>query len=648
VTTALRALLTLLVAALALAAPVRAQDKLSVPDYGERIHSFVSDIVVGRDGSLHVTETIRIRSEGNQVRHGIYRDFPTRYARDGRTVRVGFDVEDVRRDGETEEWDTESIDNGTRVRIGSEDEFVTVGDHVYTIVYRTTRQLGFFADYDELYWNVTGNGWVFPIDSAEAHIRLSQAVPFGNRAFYTGPEGAKDSNAEIVEERPGEIRIRTTQHLNAYEGLTVAVAWQKGVVEQPVPPSARDQWLERNAPLIAAGLALAGLGFFYYYAWRRAGRGPVPGTVVPLFAPPENMSAAAVRFVRRMGFDNRAFASAIVESGVRGKLRLVESDEGLFSRTKTRVERTGDESDMQPPERGMLSALFAAGDGVDMVKSNHAVFGAAQTKLREGLDAAYRGTLFLTNKGWATAGLAMLLMAMLFVGLAVLATDIYGDPGLWLVPVIGIVLVGASIFAALRSRFGVTGGSIGLAVLCVLLLTLGGIALVATFPFAAESGRVWPIFLPSLALPLIISAFWWMAAPTKEGRLVMDQIAGFERYLSVTEEDRLERLHPPEKTPELFERFLPFAIALGVENRWASRFSDVLARAATQPDQQNRMGWYSGSHSPWSSPSRFAGAMGASLASSVAAASTAPGSSSGSGGGGSSGGGGGGGGGGGW
>jgi len=129
---------------------------------------------------------------------------------------------------------------------------------------------------------------------------------------------------------------------------------------------------------------------------------------------------------------------------------------------------------------------------------------------------------------------------------------------------------------------------------------------------------------------------------------VMDRIAGFERYLSVTEEDRLETLHPPEKTPELFERYLPHAIALGVENRWASRFAGVLAAASAAPGDRGHMGWYSGSQNPWSNPGMFATAVGASLVSSTAAASTAPGSSSGSGGGGSSGGGGGGGGGGGW
>jgi uncharacterized membrane protein YgcG len=177
------------------------------------------------------------------------------------------------------------------------------------------------------------------------------------------------------------------------------------------------------------------------------------------------------------------------------------------------------------------------------------------------------------------------------------------------------------------------------------IVTIGN-ALEGIFAYG-EAKRLIPLALPLLALPVVLTAFGWMAAPTREGRAVLDRIAGFRHYLSVAEEDRLDALHPPEKTPELFERYLPYAIALEVENDWASRFTSVLAAAAASGGSQP-MGWYSGSSDPWNDPGGFADSVGGSLASSISSASTAPGSSGGSGGGGSSGGGGGGGGGGGW
>ena len=152
-----------------------------------------------------------------------------------------------------------------------------------------------------------------------------------------------------------------------------------------------------------------------------------------------------------------------------------------------------------------------------------------------------------------------------------------------------------------------------------------------------------------LALPIAITAFRWMYAPTREGRGLMDRIDGFRHYLGITEEDRLETLHPPEKTPELFERHLPYAIVLDIENRWADKFAGVLAAAAAAGAAGQTMGWYSGSGNIWDDPQGFASSVGSSLDSTISSAATAPSSSSGgSGGGGSSGGGGGGGGGSGW
>ena len=141
-----------------------------------------------------------------------------------------------------------------------------------------------------------------------------------------------------------------------------------------------------------------------------------------------------------------------------------------------------------------------------------------------------------------------------------------------------------------------------------------------------------------------------LKAPTALGRRLMDQIEGFKMYLSAVEGDRLNTLNPPERTPALFEKFLPYALALGVEQQWSEKFADVLARAGTGPGSGSRTyspGWYSGGGLN-RGLTGFSAALGGAFAGAIASASTAPGSSSGSGGGGSSGGGGGGGGGGGW
>ena len=157
----------------------------------ERISRFVSDVQIQPDSSLEVTETIDVRAENNAINHGIYRDFPTRYrGRHGSYVRVGFTFQEATLDGQPVPASTEAFGNGVRIKVGDPDEYVSVGDHRYVLRYKTTRQVGRFREFDELYWNATGNGWAFPIDVAEARISIPKAVRFGQRAAYTGPSGS--------------------------------------------------------------------------------------------------------------------------------------------------------------------------------------------------------------------------------------------------------------------------------------------------------------------------------------------------------------------------------------------------------------------------------------------------------------------------
>jgi len=350
-----------------------------------------------------------------------------------------------------------------------------------------------------------------------------------------------------------------------------------------------------------------------------------------------------MRYVWKMGADNRAFAAALVDLGVRGHVRMVEQDGGWLSGDKVRLERLASPAPLPDAEQAMLGALAASGDSIVMEQKNHAKFSAAQSALDKVFKERFEDKLFRRNWGWALAGVAVFCGALWLAAAAVVAATGVLDVTMVL------VAIGALVTTALLSLLVQSMPAVGKCLMVIGIFAFGGLALATGFPVVAgafQSGWLLPLVLPLLGLPLVISAFFWIAAPTREGRGVLDRIAGFRQYLSITEGERLDRLTPPKDTPELFERFLPYAIALGVENRWAERFQGVLAAAAVQGQQG--FAWYAGSHSPWNDTDGFVGSVGASLAGTVAAASTAPGSSSGSGGGGSSGGGGGGGGGGGW
>ena len=610
----------------------------------EVIQGFATTIFVKQDGSLDVVERIAVNVENNAIKHGIFRDFPTRYTtRYGGKMKVGFTLVEAKLDGGAVDSKVENLSNGVRIKLGSADSFVATGLHLYQIHYRVTRELGYFSNYDELYWNVTGNGWDFPIAQAGVQIHLPKPVAFGQRAFYTGYQGATESAARVDQESPGLITIVTTRPLAPREGLTVAVAFPKGVVDAPSESQKLGWFLADTLPMIVAFLSLAGVIFYLIYAWRNAGRDPPEGTVVPLFAPPDELSPAEMRYVVEQGFDDRAFAAALVDAGVKGHLIIGEDKGFLFFGGEKYIQGAATPGTPLPAaEQSAISALVSPGERLELDNANHATFSAAKASLEKAFKARHDEIAFKRNHNWAGAALGVWAVGAYATALSLLLTSGAPLTAIMAFPLVaavgGFFLYRWSLRTASRTClfYGIAGvlGFVGL-----------GFAF-ATIAMAFETMRWQPLVVALVGLPIALSAWFWISAPTKEGRAMLDRIAGFKQYLSITERERLDRMQAPRDTLQMFERWLPYAIALGVENRWADRFSGQLAAAAAAG--QSGFAWYAGSHSPWSDTGGFANSLGSSFSNSISSASTAPGSSSGSGGGGSSGGGGGGGGGGGW
>jgi uncharacterized membrane protein YgcG len=565
----------------------------------ERIGRYSSDVRVEKDGALDVTETIEVNAEGVAIRHGIYRDFPTTRRVMGQPgSHVGFKVLDVHRDGQAEPFAIEGIKGGVRVRIGSADSDVAAGAHRYVIHYRTTRQIGHFDDFDELYWNATGNEWAFPIDRAEVTITLPSPARFTRKASYTGPAGATGSMARVTSEDSTSISFATTAPLGPREGMTVAVGWPKDVVDAPSASSRLMAQIADWLPWLLGAGGLVWLLAYYGRTWLRIGRDPRKGTVVPLFSPPDNLSPAALRYILKRSFDDRTVAAALVALGVKGNVRLVEEDGGFFGSDKKRIDKTSDDTTgLAKDEARLFHGLFIGGDTVELEQENHSLFSSARDDAEESLKAEFGERYYKPNLGPSMMGCARLVLLAAGLLLAIVLVEMLVD----------------------------------------------GVGPVMAFQLSSKA----PLTLLALALPVVALAFFLLGAPTREGRAMMDRIEGFKHYLSVTERERFDRMQAPEETLTLFEKYLPYAIALDVETRWADRFQSQIAAAMASPAAQgSTLGWYSGHSSPWNDVGGFTSSIGDSLASSIGTASSSP--SSGSGGGGSSGGGGGGGGGGGW
>ncbi len=594
----------------------------------ESILNFVSRITVQADGRVSVTEAITVRATGATIKRGIVRDFPTTYKdRAGSTVKVGFRVTEVRRDGREEPYKVKDAANGKKIYIGSPEVLLRPGIYTYSISYETDRQIGFFKDFDELYWNVTGTGWTFPIEQAEAVVTLPPGAQVVQQSAYTGPYGARGKDYRTWEQGRGRIVFRTTRGLAPQEGLTIAVAWPKGLVPEPGWQTRIGYFLEDNAGAVWALLGISLLLAYYLIVWVRVGRDPARGVIVPLYEPPQNLEPAAVRVLMRLGYDDKALTATLINLAVKGFL-VIEDTAGEPVLVKTGNPQVW----LTDTEARVAARLFGSRQSLTLKNENHAAVNQAKEELQKRLRAALEKVYFFTNSGYLAGGGV--------IGLASLGALVWGlgdTDRMLLGGFLMIWLAGwsAGCLAIWRS----TGCGWR-------LLLFGFFEIVALMVLAVVvSGFVALAFLVIIGLNLVF--FHLIKAPTKAGRRLMDQVEGFKMYLARAEQDRLDRLHPPEMTPERYEKYLPYALALDVENEWSEQFAGVLARAGQTP-QEYTPGWYHGRHWDSSRPSRLARDLGSGLTGAIASSSMAPGSSSGSGGGGFSGGGGGGGGGSGW
>lgn len=546
----------------------------------ERILDFHSDIVIDTTGRIKVTETITVYAEGNFIQRGIVRSIP-RYRKDnqGKKKKMDFTVLSVQRNGVAEPYHTEIANGNKDIFMGSSDIFLKSGVHKYTITYESYGHVGFFDEYDELYWNVTGNEWLFCIEKASASITLPEGASFMNAACYTGAYGESNENNCSFREQDGTCTFHTNVALNPNEGLTVAVAFTPHIIKRPPPPSFAEQY----GSMICAAFLLFILCCYYVFTWYKVGRDPQKPIVVPTFNPPNDWSAPIVRRLYKREHDSKAMTVTLVDMAVKRLIRIrQEEQKGLFkSKTYVLENLTTEETIAGDQEMRILNYLFPGNKKKLIVSNkNHAKFTRADNDLRNKLPTYDKKEIFRHNYKYgffaALLTLAVLGSYLYFFGSTdALITVLFTSTHFF----IGSILFVQAIFGIMKPRimFLIVGFFfIAIALFMQQLFLLG----IEEVPFLNIF-----VLITELLFPIYFSL---IKAPTKLSKQIEAELKGFRMYLKTAEENRLNLLTPPDRTPELFEKLLPYAIALDVENAWSKKFNNVLKQANYSPD------WYQG------------------------------------------------------
>jgi uncharacterized membrane protein len=479
----------------------------------ETIQDFKVQAELGADRLLKVTETINYDFTSTP-RHGIYRNIPESYIRNGMTYDLGFDVVRVSRDGQPEQYQQSRQGKILTLKIGKADETIS-GRHVYTIVYKTNQAVNFFDDgHSELYWNVTGNDWQVDIGQASFFLKspMGEATSTLRFVCYTGEIGSVEEACDMRPESGGYL-VSTERVLYPGEGLTVVFGFPKGVIAPETFWEAAQRILSDNWVLFIPFIILA----LMIYYWATRGKDPPPETVIPQYETPRGMSPAVLSGALGSGsIPHRGITATIIDMARKDYLHIeYKTEKGLFSESQsyTFIKRNKPVENLNSNvERIVWDGLFDSG-----------------TRDKSTFDELKDDKFYLDVQNATKEATKELQKLNIFVA----------------------------------SPYAVRAFYIAAAVILFMVVrVLGGDAPIATGA--------------AMASAIIVAVVgWFMPRRTKNGTSIVAEVKGFKWFLSVTEEERLKFHNAPARTPEQFMELLPAAIALGVEKEWAKQFEDL-------------------------------------------------------------------------
>jgi ABC-type transport system involved in multi-copper enzyme maturation permease subunit len=413
--------------------------------------------------------------------------------------------------------------------------------------------------------------------------------------FFTGPLGATDKNARVLEEG-NEVFFATTMPLNLHEGLTVGVKLPKGAIDLP---SSNDQmwwWIKDRSNSILAGSALAIVLLYFLWHWVRVGRDPSRGVIVPRWDAPMGLSPALVNYVANRGFSNggwTAFSASAINLAVKGHIVLEDVKEKLAMKLTDKIP-----DGALPSGEDVIYGTVAGAGTLRIDKANGRTLQTMGDKFRLLIDKEHTGKYYRYNLGIIIWGIILTVVA--YLGVVFFGTFDDDMLGLLIVPAFIFVFVAvfsAVLIAIMKAAPATVMKVIAGFFLAMFWLAFTLIVIVSAMSLLQIAKSPDDIIALACCGGMILAAVvfvTFMGAATPLGRQLMDGIEGLRLYLTVAEKDRMNLAGAPEMSPQHFEKMLPYAVALGVEKPWAEHFQTWLDAAGVNQNYDYQPGWYAG------------------------------------------------------
>jgi hypothetical protein len=347
----------------------------------------------------------------------------------------------------------------------------------------------------------------------------------------------------------------------------------------------------RVIPIGLAGLLM--LLAYYLVVWSVAGRGPGKGIIMVRYQPPDGMSPAVMRYIWRMGYDDRCFTAALLSAAAKGHLTLSDGGgEYVLSRKKGSLPLSKD-------EETVLGRLLPKGGEIRLERASTNL-SAAVAALKEHLRTTHERYYFVNNVRYFVIGLALSAAMVVAAGvgnltdpldiLLFVATALYAT--VCSPPAIFLIVEVVKRWKSALAPGGIKGVRMATAIALTIAAVIFSISAAKVARVLIDLASAYLVFFLATAVCINYAFYQVLKAPTRAGRTLHDAIEGFREFLMMTEKEKANVLNPPEKTPELFERYLPYALSLDLEQQWSEQFSRVLSAAALGEPGTQIPSWY--------------------------------------------------------
>ena len=487
----------------------------------ERIINLHVELEIQTDGNLIVTEYFTIYAAGIDIRRGIDRIIPEfRLDKDKKERSTPVKIHGLTHNGKKSDYVKTFSNKCYTIGFGN-DDFLKKGIHQYELVYETRRQVGFFDDFDELYWNVIGYDCEFDIENISARLHLPGESDAIQWSCYTGVAGSDEQDCNCNDDRSAPL-FMATRSLLPHEGLTIAVAFPRDIIQRPT--ASQTFWhVFRN--WIIGGIVILVVIAWMFVMWYKHGRDARKQVIIPQFSPPHGWTPSKVRYLYKKKFDGKAFTSALLQLAVKGAL-------GIEYRPMKRKKKkyfliAKDSQRLTTEEQHVYDKLF-----VDKNKEK-----------KKEIEVSSAGSPYLS---------AAMQSVESHIGLRSTIDSLYKENGDYKI----YSLVG--------------------------IITIWLIYAIALYDFYDD--EMTSFFVIPMILIVLHQIFRKViGAQTVLGTKTEAELTGLRMYLGTAEKHWLNKMMPPKQTPEHFEEMLPYAIALDVENQWCDRFHEVLKKFNYMP-----------------------------------------------------------------